>query len=237
VTEAETRRPQAWARAINTLGHAGAETRQTPVALVLGEIGAVEGNNQPVEARGRHLFDVAGEKPAIGDHGTADAAAGDCRDKTDDFGVHQRLAALQRHISDPAAVEDRHRPRKHIGIDVAPRADWHLVARELAKIAGRIADVGDGKIADRWELQIERACSAGVGAVRCGASERRRFAQATSRDDHSVRALLTDASGALLEGEDSSMRHRPSSAKFAGASAHGFAFSPFPHAGDASFPS
>jgi hypothetical protein len=102
-----------------------------------------------------------------------------------------------------------------------------LVARELAKIAGRIADVGDGKIADRWELQIERACSAGVGAVRCGASERRRFAQATSRDDHSVRALLTDASGALLEGEDSSMRHRPSSAKFAGASAHGFAFSPF----------
>ena len=181
MTEAETRRPQAWARAINTLGHAGAETRQTPVALVLGEIGAVEGNNQPVEARGRHLFDVAGEKPAIGDHGTADAAAGDCRDKTDDFGVHQRLAALQRHISDPAAVEDRHRPRKHIGIDVAPRADWHLVARELAKIAGRIADVGDGKIADRWELQIERACSAGVGAVRCerpnvAASPRQRHA-------------------------------------------------------------
>jgi hypothetical protein len=68
VTEAETRRPQAWARAINTLGHAGAETRQTPVALVLGEIGAVERNDQPVEAGGRHSFDVAGEKPAIGDH-------------------------------------------------------------------------------------------------------------------------------------------------------------------------
>ena len=176
MTEAETRRPQAWARAINTLGHAGAETRQTPVALVLGEIGAVEGNNQPVEARGRHLFDVAGEKPAIGD-----AAAGDCRDKTDDFGVHQRLAALQRHISDPAAVEDRHGARERIRVNEASWADRHLVARELAKIAGRIADVGDGKIADRWELQIERACSAGVGAVRCerpnvAASPRQRHA-------------------------------------------------------------
>ena len=172
MTEAETRRPQAWARAINTLGHAGAETRQTPVALVLGEIGAVEGNNQPVEARGRHLFDVAGEKPAIGDHGTADAAAGDCRDKTDDFGVHQRLAALQRHISDPAAVEDRHGARERIRVNEASWADRHLVAREPAKIAGGVANVGDGKVADGRELEIE--CAAGAASVRGGTVRRRR---------------------------------------------------------------
>src|SRR5215472_16447979 len=62
--------------------------------------------------------------------------------------MYQRLTALKRQITNAAPVQDRQCAGECAGIDVARRARQRLVTGKAAEVACRVADVGDGKVAD-----------------------------------------------------------------------------------------
>jgi len=117
---------------------------------MLCDIGAVNRDDQPLEARCRQAIDVARQEPAIGDDREGNARRGSLGNQADDVRMHERLAALQRHVPYPTPMQDRQRPREGACIDVARGTGQRLVSREAAEGAGGVADVGDGKIANGW---------------------------------------------------------------------------------------
>src|SRR5215472_2778174 len=59
--------------------------------------------------------------------------------------------------ADPAAMQDRQRPRERIHIDVTRCADQRLISREAAERAGSVAEVCNGKVADGRQVQIHQS--------------------------------------------------------------------------------
>ena len=116
--------------------------------------GAVHRDDQAVEASCCQTFNVARQEPAVGDDCAGYACRDSLRDEADDVRMHQRLAALQRQITDAALVQDWQRTGKRVRVEVLGRAGQCLVSGEAAKVARRIADIYDGNIADRWQLKI-----------------------------------------------------------------------------------
>ena len=123
VTEAE---PAGRRRAREAMpsANARAEARQTPIAFMRREIRAVDRNDQPVEAGGRQADVAVRRNQPLVIKAQSDARSPAIAEtEFDDSGCDQRFAALQRHVADPAALEDRQAPaRTSQDINIAPRA-------------------------------------------------------------------------------------------------------------------
>jgi hypothetical protein len=121
---------------------------------MLGEVGTVDRDDQPVKPGCYQRTDITRQEPAIGNDGARYAGSRDLRNEPDDLGMYQRLTALKRHVPDPAPVQDRQRPGKLGSIDVSCGAGQCLISGEAAKVAGSVANICDGNITDRGQLKI-----------------------------------------------------------------------------------
>jgi len=127
-------------------GNATLQSLQAAVALMLRDIGAVHRDDQAVEASCCQTFNVARQEPAVGDDCAGYACRDSLRDEADDVRMHQRLAALQRHVTDPAPMQDREGLGEGIRADVPRSAGQCLVSCKTAEFADGIAEVCDGDV-------------------------------------------------------------------------------------------
>src|SRR5215470_18853004 len=80
---------------------------EATIALVLGHAVTVNRNQQAPESGGREWLDVLGQEPAIGDQPALDTGLRCRHHQLENMWMNEWLAALECHIADAAAAQDR----------------------------------------------------------------------------------------------------------------------------------
>jgi len=140
---------------------AGAHALQAPVGLVRLDVRAVDRDQECAEPCANQRIQLPRQQPAVGDERRHDAARDRGAHHVDDARVEERLPALEAEVARPAPVQDVQAVAEPGGVEVEAVGDEALVVREVAEVAGGVADVGHRHVAHRGAALPDEADEVG----------------------------------------------------------------------------